>query len=227
MIARLQKALSEFTGTFALVFFGTGAVVVNTAYTSAGLEPIGHLGISLTFGSIVALMVYMFGPISGAHINPAVTISFWLRKQISALDSGFYILAQLLGAFAASLSIHILFPDDQNLGKTAISVVEWKAFALEVFLTFMLMITIFRIIASESNRLLTGVVIGGIIFIEALVAGPITGASMNPARSFGPAAVLGDYTHFWIYVAAPILGAVIATFFDRLYVLATENQSES
>lgn len=224
MIPRLQKALSEFTGTFALVFFGTGAVVVNTAYTAAGLQPIGHLGISLTFGSIVALMVYMFGPISGAHINPAVTLSFWLKKEISALDSLFYVAAQFLGAFAASLSIHILFPEDRNLGMTSLSVVEWKGFALEVFLTFMLMITIFRILAVESNRLLTGVVIGGIIFIEALVAGPITGASMNPARSFGPAAVLGDYTHFWIYVTAPLLGGVIATFFDRLYVLITNEE---
>ena len=224
MIPRLQKALSEFTGTFALVFFGTGAVVVNTAYSAAGSEPIGHLGISLTFGSIVALMVYMFGPISGAHINPAVTLSFWLKRQISAMDSLFYVVAQFAGAFVASLSIHILFPEDRNLGMTTISVLEWKAFALEVFLTFMLMITIFRILAVESNRLLTGVVIGGIIFIEALVAGPITGASMNPARSFGPAAVLGEYTHFWIYVTAPLLGAAIATFFDRLYVLVT-NQS--
>jgi len=224
MIPRLQKSLSEFTGTFALVFFGTGAVVVNTAYTAAGLQPIGHLGISLTFGSIVALMVYMFGPISGAHINPAVTLSFWLKKEISALDSLFYVVAQFLGAFAASLSIHILFPEDRNLGMTSLSVVEWKGFALEVFLTFMLMITIFRILAVESNRLLTGVVIGGIIFIEALVAGPITGASMNPARSFGPAAVLGDYTHFWIYVTAPLLGAVIATFFDRLYNLITNEE---
>ena len=204
----MRRLAAEFIGTFALVFAGTGAIVVNEASSGA----ITHVGIALTFGLIVLAMIYTFGDISGAHLNPAVTIGFWAARRISARDAAFYVPSQLLGALVASMSLRFLFPQNQLLGATLPAGSESQSFALEGVLTFLLMLTILNVSTGSKEKGITaGIAVGSIIALEAMFAGPISGASMNPARSIGPALISGHCEHLWIYLVAPILGATIAT----------------
>ncbi len=203
----MRKLFSEFLGTFALVFAGTGAIVINA--TTHG--SITHPGIALTFGMIVLAMIYTFGDTSGAHFNPAVTTAFAMAKRFPWRDVPGYIAAQLTGAFAASGLLRFLFPADMTLGATLPHGSDMQSFVLEVVLTFLLMLVILSVSTGAKEKGITaGIAIGSVIALEAMFAGPICGASMNPARSLAPALVSGNLTHLWIYLIAPVIGALIA-----------------
>lgn len=203
----MRKYLAEFIGTFALVFCGTGAIIINQESGGA----ITHVGIAMTFGLIVAAMIYTVGDISGAHLNPAVTIAFWFSKTFPAKEILPYILSQGLGALIASFTLHFLFPNNLMLGSTLPSGSPVQSFVLELILTFILMFVIIHVAkGSKEQGLFAGVAIGGVVLLEAMFAGPICGASMNPIRSIAPALVSGHLEHLWVYVFAPVLGAMLA-----------------
>lgn len=206
----MKKYIAELIGTFGLVFIGTGSIVVNESSSGA----VGLVGIALAFGLIVATMIYVFGNISGAHINPAVTISFAIDKGISKKDALFYIIFQVIGAVLASVILKILFPENQNLGLTAVSGTIIQSFIMEVVSTFLLMLVILGITqqGEKESKALAGIIIGGIVLAMIFVAGPISGGSFNPARSIGPAIVSGNFQNLWLYIVAPTVGAVIAMF---------------
>jgi len=203
----MKKYFSEFIGTYGLVFCGTGAIVINDL--SQGM--VTHVGVAITFGLIVMSMIYAFGEISGAHLNPSVTISFWASGLFKRKEVMPYIIAQLLGAFFASLTLAFLFPDHTGLGTTLPSGSEIQSFVLEIILTFFLMLVILNVsTGSKEIGTIAGIAIGAVVLLEALFAGPITGASMNPARSIAPAITSGQIQHLWIYVTAPTIGALLA-----------------
>lgn len=208
----MKQYAAEFLGTFALVFFGTGAIVVNE--TSGGI--ITHIGVAITFGLVVMAMIYTFGERSGAHLNPAVTLAFALHGVFPLKKVFPYILVQLLGAVTASAVLKLLFPDSISLGATIPSGTTIQSLVLEFILTFFLMLTIFNVAESGKEKgLFAGIAIGAVVLLEAMFAGPISGASMNPARSFGPAIVSFNLDHLWIYLIAPIGGALTAQIIYR------------
>ena len=204
----MKKYLAELIGTFALVFCGTGAIIVDQQ-TNGG---VGHIGVAITFGLIVSAMIYTFGEKSGAHLNPAVTIAFsfamlFPKKQIIP-----YIASQIIGALIASVLLKLLFPSNLNLGATIPAGSHLQSFILEIVLTFILMLTIlFTSQGSKETGTMAGLAIGGVVLLEAMFAGPISGASMNPVRSLSPAIVSGNVATLWIYLTAPVLGAALAT----------------
>lgn len=201
------RLFAEALGTFALVFAGTGAIVVNEAHGGS----VTHLGIAITFGLVVMAMIYALGDISGAHINPAVTVAFYFAKRFPGRDVLPYVLVQCGGAIAASALIATTFPSSTTLGATLPAGAWWQSFVIEVVLTFLLMLVILRVSSgSRETGLMAGAAIGAVVACEALFAGPITGASMNPARSLGPALVGGHLGALPIYLAAPTLGAQLA-----------------
>lgn len=204
----MKKYLSELIGTFALVFCGTGAITINQE-TGGG---IGHIGIAITFGLIVTAMIYAFGDKSGAHFNPAVTIAFAFAGLFKPKEIAPYIISQVAGAFLATGILKLLFPDNLNLGATLPSGTQLQSFVLEIILTFILMLVIlFTSQGSKEAGTMAGIAIGGTVLLEAMFAGPISGASMNPVRSLAPAIVSGNFDTLWIYITAPITGAAIAT----------------
>ena len=204
---RKKKFISEFIGTYALVFAGTGAIVVNDA--SGG--SITHIGISLIFGLIVLAMIYTLGDISGAHLNPAVTLGFFAARRFPARDVLPYMLSQCAGALAASVTLRLLFPAHATLGCTLPAGAVAQSFVLEVMLTFLLMFVILNVSTGALEKGVTaGIAVGAVIALEAMFAGPICGASMNPARSLAPALISGHLEHLWIYLAAPVIGALAA-----------------
>ncbi len=195
-------------GTFILVFIGTGAVVVDRVSQGA----ITHLGISSVFGAVVAALIYSLGHISGAHFNPAVTLAFWRSGFFPGERVVPYIVAQCVGAIAASGLLRGTFGLVANLGATLPLAGNWlQAFMLETVLTFILMFVIFGSGLDRRAPIgFAGMAIGLTVMVEAAVMGPITGASMNPARSLAPALVAGLWQHHWVYWVAPILGAQLA-----------------
>lgn len=202
----MKKCAAEFIGTFALVFAGTGAIVVNEVSRGA----ITHVGVALTFGLIVLVMIYTLGDISGAHINPAVTIGFWLSRRLPGRDVLPYITSQCAGALAASGVMRLLFPANRLLGATQPSGAIFQSFVLEFLLTALLMFVILGVSTGAREKGITaGIVVGSVIALEAMFAGPICGASMNPARSLGPAIVSGQLCGLWVYLVAPVLGAAL------------------
>lgn len=211
----MKKGLAEFIGTYALVFCGTGAIVIDHVTGGA----IGNLGIALSFGTIVMVMIYALGSISGAHMNPAVTIALYLNKVHTKLELLTYLAAQALGGVSASLTLKFLFPESSTLGETLPSNGMMQSFVLEFILTFFLLFTIHSISRKDNRHLkhLAGFIIGGLIALEACFAGPICGASMNPIRSIAPALVNLNVEHLWIYITAPILGGVSATFVCKVF----------
>lgn len=210
----LVQSVAEIIGTFGIVFAGCGAIVIDTL--SKG--QITHVGVSLVFGLIVTVMIYALGHISGAHLNPAVTLAFVLVRHFPVRRLPFFWGAQLIGATLAALCLRFLFGNVASLGTTlpAGSGGAWQSFGLEIFLTFFLM---FLIMAMATDTRAVGqsaaLAIGAMIALEALFAGPISGASMNPARSLGPALVSGTWTAQWIYLAGPFLGAIAGALLYR------------
>lgn len=203
----MKKYVAELLGTFALVFCGTGAIIINQE--TAGI--VSHPGIAFTFGLIVMVMIYALGPVSGAHLNPAVTIAFAISKRLSAKEIMPYIGSQLVGAFLASFLLHFLFPENELLGATLPAGSAMQSFVLEIILTFFLMLVIFQVATgSKEQGMFAGLAIGSTVLLEAMFAGPICGASMNPARSIAPALVSSHLENSWIYLLAPILGAILA-----------------
>ena len=203
----MKKFSAEFFGTFALVFAGTGAITINDI--SGGT--ITHVGIALTFGLIVLAMIYTVGDVSGAHLNPAVTVAFWVAGRFPAAAIASYLGAQFSGAVAASALLRFLFPAHPTLGATFPAGSPAQSFVLEVVLTFILMLVILNVSTGAKEKGITaGIAVGAVIALEAMFAGPICGASMNPARSIAPAVVSGHLEHLWVYLAGPVLGAWLA-----------------
>lgn len=203
----MRPLLAELLGTYALVFAGTGAIVVN-AQTGA----LGHTGVAATFGLVVMAMIYAFGGVSGAHLNPAVTLGFAAAGRFPGRQVAPYMGVQVAGALLASLTLRLLFPESTSLGATAPAGTELQSFILEAILTFLLMLVILQVAhGAKEVGIMAGIAIGAVVALEALFAGPISGASMNPARSIAPALVSGQLQHLWIYIAAPALGALFAS----------------
>lgn len=203
----MKRIFAEFLGTFALVFAGTGAIVVNQI--TGGV--IGHAGIALVFGLIVMAMIYTFGDVSGAHLNPAVTLGFAVAGRFAWQSLPGYVAAQLAGAFAASGLLKILFPASATLGATLPAGSWQQSFILEIILTAILMLVILSVSTGAKEKGVTaGIAIGAVVALEAMFAGPICGASMNPARSLAPAIVSGNFQFLWLYPFATVLGALIA-----------------
>jgi aquaporin Z len=203
----MRRPLAEFLGTFIMVFAGTGAIVINHA--SGGV--IGHPGIALTFGLVVLALIYTFGDISGAHLNPAVSIAFAAAGRFPWKEVPLYLGAQLAGAFAASGLLKFLFPGAGTLGATLPAGSASQSFILEVVLTAILMLVILSVSTGSKEKGITaGIAIGAVVALEAMFAGPICGASMNPARSLAPAIVSGHIEHLWLYPIATVLGALLA-----------------
>ena len=202
-----RRLLAEFLGTFCLVFAGTGAIVTNEISHGA----VTHVGVSLTFGLVVMAMIYAFGDVSGAHLNPAVSVGFLLARRFSARDAAAYALVQTLGALAASAALRAIFPTSTTLGATVPTGNPWQSVALETILSMMLMLVILAVATGPKEKgIMAGIAVGGVVAFEAIVGGPISGASMNPARSLGPALLLSQSSSLWIYVVAPITGAALA-----------------
>ncbi len=208
-----REVLAEFIGTFTLVFSGTGAVVVNQVSQGA----LTHLGISFVFGAVVAALIYTLGHVSGAHFNPAVTLALWQGGFLRRGRVLPYIFAQVSGAIAASFVLFLAFGNVAKLGATLPLNNHWlQSLILEIILTFILMLVIFgSALDHRAPKGFAGLAIGLTVALEAACMGPITGASMNPARSLGPALVTGLWQHQWLYWLAPIVGAQLATFVYR------------
>src|SRR5687768_1476040 len=209
-----RRAVAEALAAFALVFAGCGAIVADSEYDGV----LGAVGVSLVFGLIIMVMVYATGHLSGAHINPAVTVAFTLSRHFPGRDAAAYIVAQVLGATAGALVLLGVWPDQPgDLGATVPSVVVGSALVYEVVLTAFLMFVIMAV-ATDTRAVgaAAAIAIGGTVGLDALFGGPVTGASMNPARSFGPAVAAGEWTDFSIYVVGPVLGAALGAFAYQL-----------
>jgi aquaporin NIP len=212
MSSDTRRLIAELFGTFALVFAGTGAIVINDI--SGGT--ITHVGIALTFGMIVLAMIYTLGDISGCHLNPAVTLGFFAAKRFDGKWVFPYVASQIAGAILASLVLKVMFPDHPSLGGTQPSGPPIQSFVLELILTLILMVVILSVSSgSKEKGMFAGVAIGAVIALEAMFAGPISGASMNPARSLAPALVAIQLNHLWLYLVAPCAGALLAVLVYR------------
>lgn len=208
----MRPLVAEAFGTFALVFAGTGAIVINDV--SGGT--VTHVGIALTFGLIVLAMIYAIGDVSGCHLNPAVTLGFVAARRFEAKRAAPYLLAQFVGAVAASLVLRLLFPSHGTLGATLPAGSALQSFVLEFLLTLILMFVVLSVSTGPKEKgILAGVAVGAVIALEALFAGPICGASMNPVRSLAPALVSSRLDSLWVYLTAPILGAFSAVLLCR------------
>ena len=203
----LRRCTAEFIGTFGLVFAGAGAIMVD--FTSGG--EVTNLGIGIVFGLVVAAMIYATGHISGAHINPAVTLGFALSRHFPWKWVPHYWSSQLLGASAAALVLRALFGDVANMGATLPSGSVWDSLLFEGVLTFFLMFVIMAV-ATDTRAVgsSAAIAIGATVGLEAIFGGPVSGASMNPARSFGPALVGWTWLDHWAYWVGPIVGASLA-----------------
>src|SRR3954454_24456999 len=202
-----RRAAAEALAAFALVLAGCGAIVANTQYHGA----LGAVGVSLTFGLVIMVMVYATGHLSGAHINPAVTIGFTLTRHFPPRDAIAYVAAQLAGAVAGALVLLVLWPDmPAHLGATVPTIAVGRALLYEALMTALLMFVIMAV-ATDTRAVgaAAAIAIGGTIALDALFGGLATGASMNPARSFGPALVSGEWTDFWVYVVGPVAGSAL------------------
>lgn len=200
----IKKLVSEFTGTYFLIFCGTGAIVINQVTGGT----VTHAGIAITFGLVVMSLIYGLGDVSGAHFNPAVSIAFTVAKKFRVAHLLPYIISQCAGALAASYTLRFLFPENEMLGATIPAGSDMQSFILEFLLTFFLMLVIMKVAhGSKETGMFAGIAIGSVILLEAMFAGPICGASMNPARSLAPAIASLHMEHLWLYLVAPTLGA--------------------
>ncbi len=209
----MRNYISEIIGTFFLIFAGCGAMVVNN-YSGGAL---GHVGVAMSWGLVVMVIIYAVGDISGAHLNPAVTIGFWVSKRFKGKEVLPYILAQTIGAFLAAFTLKLMFPLDETLGASLPSSTWLQSFVMEIILTFLLMYVILNVTSGAKEKgLMAGVAIGATVGLEAMFAGPVCGASMNPIRSIAPAVVSGHTEYLWAYVVSTILGAILAVLVFKL-----------
>ena len=210
---QLRGALiAEFVGTFFLVFAGTGSIVVDSIS-----HEVTHVGVSLVFGLVIAVLIYALGHVSGAHFNPAVTIGFWALGEFPARRVPWYLATQLIGAVAASALLLAMFGKTGGLGVTLPQGAASTSLILETAMTFLLVFVIFgSAVHGKAVKSFAGIAIGGTIALDALFGGPISGASMNPARSLGPALVSGTWTDQWIYAVGPLVGALLAVVMYKL-----------
>ena len=200
----MKRLVAEAFGTYVLVFAGTGAIIINSESNGT----VTHVGIALTFGLVVLAMIYALGDVSGCHLNPAVTLGFFAARRFEGKWVLPYIACQLIGAALASVTLRLMFPAHATLGTTLPAGDALQSFVLEFVLTLILMFVILSVsTGSKEKGLLAGVAVGSVIALEALFAGPISGASMNPARSFAPAVVSLHLDSLWIYLVAPTIGA--------------------
>lgn len=203
----IQKCAAEAIGTFALVFAGAGAVVID-AVTKGQIT---HVGVAITFGLVIMTMIYAVGDVSGAHFNSAVTCAFWLARRLPGRMVVPYVLSQAVGAFAASFALLLMFGNAANLGATLPSGPWMQSLVLETILTAILMFVILCVSTGpKETGLMAGIAIGGVIGLEAMFGGPISGASMNPMRSLAPAMVSGHLEFLWVYLIGPMTGAALA-----------------
>lgn len=209
----MKRYIAELIGTFTLVFCGCGAIVTNDFS-----DAVTHSGIALTFGLVVMALIYAFGETSGAHFNPAVTIGFWFAKKFPSKEVPKYIVSQCIGAILGAAMLWVIFPENTvYLGTTIPQIDIWRVFLFEVLLTFFLMMVIINVsTGAKEIGIMAGIAIGGVVWFEAQFAGPITGASMNPARSLGPAVISGHLDYLWLYITAPIIGAILAVLSCKL-----------
>ncbi len=208
MSENMRRYTSEFIGTFFLVFAGCGAVGVE----SVNPGTLGHPGISMVFGLIVMVLIYAVGNISGAHFNPAVTMGFFWARRITFRQVPPYLAAQISGAVLASLLLKAVLPAAASVGATLPSAGVWQSLLLETVFTFLLMFVILNVSTGHMEKgIMAGVAVGGTIALLALIGGPLTGASMNPARSLGPALAGGIWQQHWIYWIGPLLGSLAAS----------------
>jgi len=204
----MRALAAELLGTFFLVFAGTGAIVIDEVHRGA----VSHVGVALTFGLVVLALVYALGEASGAHLNPAVTFGFWAAGRFPGRRVPAYVVSQCAGALLASGLLRLLFlADATTLGATRPAGPAWQSFVLEAVLTLFLMFVILSVSTGAKEKgVMAGVAVGAVIGLEALFAGPVCGASMNPARSLAPAVAALDLNHLWLYLTAPPLGAGLA-----------------
>ena len=201
----MRKLAAEAFGTFCLVFAGTGAVVVND--THGGV--VTHVGVALTFGLVVLAMIYALGDVSGCHLNPAVTLAFFAARRSGRGRVVPYILAQVVGAVLASFVLKAMFPTHPTLGATLPAGTAVQSWVMEFVLTLMLVVVILSVSTGAKEKgLLAGVAVGAVIALEAMFGGPVSGASINPARSLAPAVAAGRLEHLWVYLTAPVAGAL-------------------
>lgn len=211
----MKRYISELIGTFSMVFCGCGAMTVNEITGGS----ITHVGVAMTWGLIVMAMIYAFGEISGAHFNPAVTVAFACAKKFNWKDVPAYISFQIIGAFLAITLLWVLFPESNSFGHTypADGFEPYKAFIFELLLSFFLMLVIINVsTGSKEIGTMAAIAVGAIILLEAMFAGPMTKASMNPARSLAPAIISGNLQHLWLYLTAPFIGAFLAVISCKL-----------
>jgi MIP family channel proteins len=211
-----EQTIAEVIGTFALVFIGAGSVVI----LGGQLNAAGLVGIALAHGLVLAVMISSLGHISGGHFNPAVTVSTWVAGKIQTTRAVWYITAQLFGAALGALLLRASIPEriwrQTNLGATTVNhqagITNGKAVLIEAILTFFLVITVFAVAIDDRGvfKAIAGLPIGLVLTFDIIVGGLLTGASMNPARSFGPALVAPKWTDFWVYLAGPLSGAILA-----------------
>jgi len=210
--ALARSLVAEVIGTFALVFAGCGAIMVD-----AETDALGHVGVAISFGLVIMVMIYAVGHISGAHFNPAVTFAFALSRHFPRERVPLYWAAQLAGALGAALVLRGSLGDIADVGATLPSGTDQQAFLWEGVLTFFLMFVIMAV-ATDTRAVgeAAAIAVGATVGLDAMFGGPVTGASMNPARSLGPALAAADFTSSWVYLTAPLLGAVIAAATYRL-----------
>ena len=221
---QIKKAISEIIGTFILVVFGTATAVLGN-----GMDGIGTTGIALAFGLTIIAAAYSIGTISGAHLNPAVSLGMWINKRISTTDFVYYVVGQVVGAILASFSLLMILQagslDTANLGQNGFGdFTALGALVIEVILTFIFVLVIMTVTsAKKGNAKLAGIVIGLTLTMVHLVGIPLTGTSVNPARSIGPALFAGGdaLSQLWVFIVAPLIGGALAALVAK-YVLDTE-----
>ena len=222
LIKSMKRYISEFLGTFILVFCSAGAPIVNELNNGI----IGLVGMAMVSGLAVLAMIYSLGDISGAHLNPAVSIGFVLAKRMVLTEALYYIVAQFSAALLAAAVLILVFPLHHGLGGTYPHGTDLQSLALETILTFFLMFVILNVSRGDKEKGITaGIVISAVVTLEIIIGGPISGASMNPARSLGPAILSADLHGQWIYCLGPFLGSALAVFIHN-YIKPDSTKSE-